>query len=65
MAKKKILISLIMPYFNKKLFFEESLNSVLNQTFKNYEVIIIYDGGGKTDLKFIKKIIKKKNLLNQ
>ena len=63
MAKKKILVSLIMPYFNKKLFFKESLNSALNQSFKNYEVIIIYDGGDKTDLEFIKKIIKKKKFI--
>ena len=63
MAKKKILVSLIMPYFNKKLFFKESLNSVLNQTFKDYEIIIIYDEGDKTDLEFIRKIIKKKKFI--
>ncbi len=33
-----------MPYFNKKKFFKESLNSVLEQSFKNYEIIIIFDG---------------------
>ena len=60
MAKKKILVSIIMPYFNKKKFFKESLNSVLEQSFKNYEIIIIFDGGDKTDLNFIKKEIKKK-----
>ena len=60
MAKKKILVSIIMPYFNKKFFFKKSLNSILDQSFKNYEIIIIFDGGDKTDLNFIKKEIKKK-----
>ena len=64
MAKKKILVSIIMPYFNKKKFFKESLNSVLEQSFKNYEIIIIFDGNDKTDLNFIKKEIKKKKILN-
>ena len=49
-----------MPYFNKKIFLKKSLNSVLDQSFKNYEIIIIFDGGDKTDLNFIKKEIKKK-----
>jgi len=63
MAKKKILVSLIMPYFKKKLFFRKSLNSVLNQSFKNYEIIIIYDDDNQDDLQFIKKIIKKKKFI--
>ena len=52
-----------MPYFNKKFFFKESLNSVLEQSFKNYEIIIIFDGGDETDLKFINKIIKNKKFI--
>ena len=60
MAKKKVLVSIIMPYFNKKIFFKKSFNSVLDQSFKNYEIIIIFDGGDKADLSFIKKEIKKK-----
>ena len=63
MAKKKIFVSLVMPYFKKRLFFKESLNSVLNQSFKNYEIIIIYDDENKSDLKFIKKTIRKKKFI--
>ena len=36
-------ISVIMPYFRKKNFFKKSIYSVLSQTFKSYEVIIIFD----------------------
>jgi teichuronic acid biosynthesis glycosyltransferase TuaG len=47
------LISIIMPYYKKKLFFETSLNSALNQTFQNFEIIIIYDDNNEFDLNYI------------
>ena len=37
------LVSVIMPYYDKKNYFFESINSVLNQTYTNLEIIIIYD----------------------
>ena len=53
------MISVIMPYFKKADYVERSINSVLQQTFKNFELIIIYDDDSKLDLEFIKNIIKK------
>jgi len=53
------MISVIMPYFKKADYVERSINSVLQQTFKNFEFIIIYDDDSKSDLEFIKNIIKK------
>jgi teichuronic acid biosynthesis glycosyltransferase TuaG len=47
------LISVIMPYYKKKDFFLESIQSVLNQTYQNFEIIIIYDDPNIIDLKFI------------
>lgn len=37
-------ISVIIPCFNQALFLEETLQSVLKQTYKNWECIIIDDG---------------------
>jgi len=53
-------ISVIIPYYKKIKFFEQSLNSVLNQTYKNFEVIVIYDDKNIKDLYKIKLILKKK-----
>lgn len=53
-------ISVIMPYFRKKFFFKRSINSVLSQTFKSYEVIIIFDDNNLEELDYIKSIIKNK-----
>jgi glycosyltransferase involved in cell wall biosynthesis len=38
------LISVIIPVFNGEKWIEQTINSVLSQTFKSYELIIINDG---------------------
>ncbi len=48
------LVSVIMPYYNKKDYFFESISSVLNQTHTNLEIIIVYDDENKNDLEHIK-----------
>ena len=53
------LVSIITPYYKKKKYIESTINSVLQQTYKNFELIIIYDDENKEDLNFLKKIIKK------
>lgn len=37
-------ISVIIPLFNSEKYINASLNSILNQTFHEYEVIIVDDG---------------------
>ena len=53
-----MLVSIIMPYFKKKKYVKYSVLSVLNQTFKNFELIIVYDNKTSDELKFINKIKK-------
>ena len=38
------IISIITPYYNAGKYIEETARSVLNQTFKNFEWIIVDDG---------------------
>ena len=52
------LISVIMPYFKKKKYFMESISSVLNQTYKNLEILIVYDDPNKDEIEFIKTCVK-------
>ena len=50
------LVSVIIPYYKKKKFILESLNSILFQKYNNLEILIIYDDENMSDLEFIRKI---------
>ena len=47
------LISVIMPFYKKKEYFKESYNSVKKQSYKNLEIIIVYDDDNPEDLSFL------------
>lgn len=59
-----LLISVIITYFKKKNFISETINSVLNQTYNNLEILLIYDDAEKNDLEFIKKLSKLDKRIN-
>ena len=48
------LISIIIPYFKKKIFIKDTLRSVYSQSYKNFEVLIVYDQIDIHDLNYIK-----------
>jgi len=54
---RDILISIIIPYYRKKKYIKKTLDSVLNQTYKNIEILIIYDDKNKDDLRYLETII--------
>ena len=53
------LVSIIIPYYRKKPFFEKTIDSINSQTYKNFEIILIYDDNNRSDLLFVKKVLKK------
>ena len=53
------LISVIIPYYKKKQYIISTVNSVLNQSYKNLELIIIYDNENASELEYIRKIKNK------
>ena len=54
------LVSVIIPYYKKKAFFRKTLRSVINQTLKDFEIIIIYNDKDDAEINFVKKLIKNK-----
>ena len=42
--KEEFLISIVIPIYNAEKYLEECLNSIKNQTYKNFEVIMVNDG---------------------
>ncbi|MBU2458965.1 MAG: glycosyltransferase, partial [Nanoarchaeota archaeon] len=52
-------ISVIMPVYNAEKFLDESIKSILSQTFQDSEFIIINDGSMDNSLKIIKEYARK------
>lgn len=42
-------LSIVTPYYNSKKYFEETYNSVMNQTFSNFEWIIVDDKSNREE----------------
>jgi teichuronic acid biosynthesis glycosyltransferase TuaG len=55
-------ISVIIPYFKKIAYINKTLMSVSKQTYKNIEIIIIFDDQDQIELEKIKSYIKKKKI---
>lgn len=49
------LISVIMPVYNGSAFLKEAIESILSQTYNNFELIIIDDGSKDSSYKIIKQ----------
>ena len=69
MKKESPTISVVMPVYNGEKYLVEAIDSILNQTFKNFEFIIINDGSTDDTEKIIlsykeQRIIYVKNEVN-
>ena len=51
-------VSIILPYFKKKKFINKTLTSIKNQTYRNFEIILIYDDPDETEYEYIVKVTK-------
>ncbi len=53
------LVSVIVPSYNHEKYIEETIESIVNQTYKNIELIVIDDGSKDKSPKIIGKLSKK------
>lgn len=53
------LISVIIPYYKKKNYLKRTLDSVLNQSYSMFEIILIHDDPGNNDYNFLLNLKKK------
>ena len=49
-------VSIIMPYYKKSNYVDETVNSILNQTFKEFEIIIVDDELSDNSTKVLNRI---------
>lgn len=63
------LISIIIPVYNGEREIEKCLSSIFDQTYKNYEVVVVNDGSTDKTLEILKKYKekykRKVNIINQ
>ena len=52
-------VSIILPYYRKINYIKKTINSILSQSFKDFEIILIYDDENLQDLHVIEKDYKK------
>ncbi len=53
------LVSIVIPVYNSERFLEECLNSILEQTYQNIEIIAIDDGSNDSSLDILNKFSNK------
>lgn len=54
--KNRVDVSIIMPVYNAIKYIDDTLQSILNQTYKNFEVIIVDDGSFDGTIEICEKI---------
>lgn len=52
-------LSIIIPVYNVEKYLSKCLDSILNQTFQNFEVFCIYDNSNDNSLKILKQYVQK------
>lgn len=50
------MFSIVIPLYNKELSIESTIQSVLNQTYQNYEIIVVNDGSNDSSAKVVQSI---------
>ena len=57
--KVKMKVSVIIPCFNQERYIQEAIESVINQTYKNIEIICVNDGSSDNSSKIIRNLVNK------
>lgn len=54
-SQKAIEISVVVPCYNQEAYIGETLDSVLAQTYTNYEIVVVNDGSRDASLSIIQR----------
>ena len=60
-----IKMSIILPVFNEQDYIQATLDSIINQNFNDYEIIVIDDGSTDNTLEIVKETLENSSMTNQ
>ena len=58
MQENQPLVSIIMPVYNCEKYLKESIESVISQTYKNWELLIVDDGSRDNSVSIIEAYVR-------
>jgi len=58
-------VSIVIPIYNAEKFLAQSIDSILNQTYRNIEILVIDDGSTDNSLKILQKYSDKITIISQ
>lgn len=58
-SQNRSMVSIVTPVYNAERFLEETILSVLNQTYENFELILVNDCSKDSSINIIEKFMKK------
>ena len=61
LAKKQPLISVLVPVYNVEKYLRQCLDSIINQTLKDIEIICVNDGSTDSSLQILQEYVEKDN----
>ena len=59
MMKQNQLVSVVIPLYNAEKYIEETMQSILDQTYKNIEIVIVDDGSKDQSPSIVKNLAEK------
>lgn len=51
--RKKPLVSILLPVYNESAFLQKAIDSIINQSYPNIEIIIVNDGSTNPEVEEI------------
>ena len=56
------LVTVVVPFYNVEKYIESCMNSIVNQTYKNLEIILVNDGSKDHSRSLVEKYLKDKRV---
>ena len=64
MSSKNPMVSIVIPIYNVEIYLKKCINSILNQNFNDFEIILVNDGSTDSSLDICNEYLKKDTRIN-